>query len=120
MVSDKEYPQRVAFSLITQMLIDYEKTQPNGAWKAIDKDQDSTPDFLATHLSKFQNPKEADKLMKIQKDLDEVKDIMVKNIDDLLQRGMKLDDLMEKSNDLSDTSKHFYKQAKKTNACCKY
>ena len=34
------------------------------------------------------------------------------------QRGEKLDDLVDKSAALSQQSKLFYKQAKKTNSCC--
>ena len=41
-----------------------------------------------------------------------------KTIDGVLERGVKLDQLVDKSNDLSNQSKMFYKQAKKTNACC--
>jgi synaptobrevin family protein YKT6 len=41
-----------------------------------------------------------------------------KTIDSVLERGVKLDNLVERSNDLSAQSKMFYKQAKKTNSCC--
>jgi hypothetical protein len=60
----------------------------------------------------------ADKISKIQKSLDDVKDIMSKNIEDVLKRGETLDSLMEKSADLSTVSVQFYKKAKKTNQCC--
>lgn len=65
----------------------------------------------------YQNPAEADKLIKIQKGLDEVKDIMHKNIEEVLNRGETLDALMDKSEDLSATSLTFYKQSKKQNQC---
>lgn len=39
----------------------------------------------------------------------------------LLERGEKLDDLVERSDQLSSQSKMFYKTAKQTNAgCCNY
>eukprot|EP00918_Siedleckia_nematoides_P067814 GHVU01147601.1.p2 GENE.GHVU01147601.1~~GHVU01147601.1.p2 ORF type:complete len:129 (-),score=20.35 GHVU01147601.1:830-1216(-) len=71
-------------------------------------------------LVKYQNPLEADKLLKVQSDLDEVKDVMLKNIDELLQRGEKLENLMERSEDLSQTSHQFYRTAKKNNQCCSW
>ena len=37
-----------------------------------------------------------------------------------LERGQKIDDLVSKSNDLSGSSKMFYKTAKKQNQCCSY
>lgn len=43
---------------------------------------------------------------------------MHKNIDHMLDRGEKIDVLVAKSNDLSSTSKVFYKQAKKSKRCC--
>jgi len=36
----------------------------------------------------------------------------------MLERGQKLDVLMEKSDELSSQTKTFYKTAKKTNSCC--
>ena len=49
---------------------------------------------------------------------DETTDVLHKTIDNLLERGEKLDSLVERSDDLSKQSKMFYKQARKTNSCC--
>lgn len=72
----------------------------------------------AALFDKFQNPQEADKITKIEKELDEIKDVVMQSMDDLLKRGETLDSLMKKSNDLSATSYQFYKTAKKNNQCC--
>ena len=60
----------------------------------------------------------ADKISAIQKELNETTAVLSKTIDNVLERGEKLDDLVSKSQDLSSQSKVFYKQAKKTNSCC--
>ena len=73
---------------------------------------------LEDYLVKYQDPASADKVTKIQNDLDETTQILHKTIDSVLERGVKLDSLVEKSDDLSRQSKMFYKQAKKTNSCC--
>jgi len=115
--TDHEYPARVAYSLITQLLDDF--VQEHGdSWKT-----QTTPESMAfaqatEYLEKYQNPAEADKVTKIQNDLDETTQILHKTIDSVLERGVKLDNLVDKSNDLSAQSKLFYKQAKKTNSCC--
>ena len=58
--------------------------------------------------------------MKIEKELYDVKEIMQQNMEDILKRGENLDNLMEKSKDLSSVSVNFYKKAKKQNeGCCK-
>ena len=117
MTTDKDYPARVAFVLLGQMLEEF--VQEHGdSWKTI-----TTPEsveFAKAHeyLHKYQDPSEADKVTKIQKDLDETTQILHKTIDSVLERGVKLDNLVEKSNDLSAQSKLFYKSAKKTNSCC--
>jgi len=117
LVSDTEYPQRVAFSLINKVLGAFEK-QSADKWKTADVDQPVEPEFLQAEMKDYQNPAQGDKISKIQKDLDDIKDIMHKNIDEILQRGEKLDDLMEKSQDLSASSKIFYQKAKDQNSCC--
>ena len=40
------------------------------------------------------------KVSALQNQVDEVKDIMIQNIDNVLSRGEKLDDLMQKTEDL--------------------
>merc|ERR1711879_393048 len=70
-------------------------------------------------FAKYQNPAEADKLTKIEKDLDEVKETVMHSMDELLKRGESLDALMQKSKDLSSTSVQFYRTAKKNYQCCK-
>ncbi|KAL8891150.1 MAG: hypothetical protein Q9215_001746 [Flavoplaca cf. flavocitrina] len=56
--------------------------------------------------------------MKIQKELDETKIVLHKTIESVLERGEKIDSLVEKSDGLSAQSKMFYKQAKQQNSCC--
>lgn len=56
--------------------------------------------------------------MKVQQELDETKIVLHKTIENVLQRGEKLDNLVDKSESLTASSKMFYKQAKKTNSCC--
>lgn len=116
-VTDKEYTERVAFSFINKILGDFEKAAKN--WTEIEEDQNTEPKFLMDELVKFQDPGEADKISKITKELDEIKDVMHNNIEAVLKRGENLDSLMDKSEDLSATSVVFYKKAKAQNACCK-
>ncbi len=75
---------------------------------------------LETLFTKYQNPDEVDKLIKIEKDLGETKEILLKSINDLMKRGDQLEDLAQKSNDLSFHSKAFMKSGQDLNKCCKY
>lgn len=117
LVADDEYPQRVAFGFIGKVLNDLSDKYGEGLQ---DQKEDTQLDLpsLEPDFRKYQDPKEADKILQIQKNLDDVKDIMQKNIEEVLKRGETLDSLMMKSNDLSKTSVTFYQTAKKNNQCC--
>ncbi|KAK1430426.1 hypothetical protein QVD17_13140 [Tagetes erecta] len=114
---DDHYPVRSAFSLLNQVLDEYQKNFGD-SWKTVQADSSQPWPYLDEALARFQDPAQADKLLKIQRELDETKIILHKTIDSVLERGEKLDSLVEKSSDLSAASQMFYKQAKKTNQCC--
>lgn len=119
LISDHEYPSRVAHTLITKILDEFAAKVPANSWAMANE---TTVDFpmLPQYLVKYQNPREADALTKIQEDLDETKIILHDTIKAVLERGEKLDDLVAKSDSLSYHSKAFYKTAKKTNSCCSF
>ncbi|KAJ5130016.1 Synaptobrevin [Penicillium bovifimosum] len=73
---------------------------------------------LKEYIIKYQDPGQADSIMKIQQELDETKIVLHKTIESVLERGEKIDSLVQKSDGLSAQSKMFYTQAKKQNSCC--
>ncbi|XP_076653358.1 YKT6 v-SNARE homolog [Halictus rubicundus] len=117
LISDHEYPKRVAHTLITKFMDEFATKYPSSTWETL---TEATTDFpqLNLYLAKYQNPNEADALTKMQNDLDETKIILQNTLEAVLQRGEKLDDLVSKSEGLSAQSKAFYKTARKTNSCC--
>lgn len=116
-LTDKEYPGRVAHDVIGQALKKFAAQCSD--WDSMDKDASVNVPQVAALLKKYQTPAEVDAIMKIQADVDETQAIMVKNIDQLLERHEKLEDLAAKSDDLSLQSKTFMKQSKKMNSCCR-
>jgi synaptobrevin family protein YKT6 len=113
---DKEYPARVAFTLVAKLLEDFDSNFPN--WKKETTNEVYTWPQLDEAIIKYQDPSQADHIMRIQKNLDETKDVLHNTIETVLERGEKLEDLVERSGELSSQSKLFYKQAKRTNSCC--
>lgn len=114
-ITDQEYPVRPAFSLLQKLIDDFVTSVPKASWST-----PSSIDFPAakTYLAKYQDPKNADQIMRVQAELDETKVILHKTIEGVLQRGENLDNLVERSNALSSQSKMFYKTAKSQNSCC--
>lgn len=90
-------------------------SHPRSAW--INNQPQTFPE-LKEYILKYQDPHQADSIMKIQRELDETKIVLHKTIESVLQRGEKIDDLVAKSDGLSSQSKMFYQQAKKQNSCC--
>jgi len=113
---DAEYPPRIAFSLLTKLLEDFELQ--NKEWSKVTVSDSVEWPPLEEQLQKYQDPASADQIMKIQKNLDETRDVLHGTIESVLQRGEKLEDLVERSGELSAQSKLFYKQAKRANSCC--
>lgn len=157
MITDLEYPLRPAFSLLTKILDEHTPllaSLPNqsaapsfgsasanafggnpsqaAAGGLPPAQKGKLEGTLANYLTKYQDPKQADTIMKVQKELDETKVVLVcpcascpsvvkiltsskqhKTIESVLERGEKLDNLVERSNALSAQSKMFYKTAKK-------
>ncbi|KAG6332658.1 hypothetical protein ID866_6434 [Astraeus odoratus] len=114
-ITDQEYPVRPAFSLLTKILEEFSAKVPQSSYS--NPATISFPD-IQTYLTKYQDPRQADAIMRVQQELDETKIVLHKTIESVLQRGEKLDNLVERSNALSMQSKMFYKTAKKQNSCC--
>ncbi|PSS12260.1 hypothetical protein M430DRAFT_52590 [Amorphotheca resinae ATCC 22711] len=115
-ISDHDYPSLVAHQLLSKVVDEFLTQHPRSSWA------DSNPTLafpeLKDYLVKYQDPQQADSIMKIQKELDETKIVLHKTIESVLQRGVKIDELVAKSDGLSAQSKMFYNQAKKQNSCC--
>jgi synaptobrevin family protein YKT6 len=115
-MSDQQYPALVAHQLLSKVVDEFLTNNPRSSWAT------GTPNIqmpeLKDYLQKYQDPSQADSILKIQKELDETKIVLHKTIESVLQRGEKIDDLVAKSDGLSAQSKMFYQQAKKQNSCC--
>ncbi|KAJ9478275.1 Synaptobrevin-like protein [Pseudozyma hubeiensis] len=134
LITDTEYPVRVAFSLLNKSLDEFVIKVPKSQWEtkvnAITTGSATAPPKgepllgvsafpqSVDYVKRYQDPRQADTIMKVQQELDETKIVLHKTIDSVLQRGEDLDKLVEKSGTLSEQSKQFYKVAKKQNSCC--
>jgi hypothetical protein len=76
-VTDQEYPVRPAFSLLSKMLDDFVAKVPQSAFN--NPGAIGFPD-INNYLSKYQDPRHADNIMRVQAELDETKIILVRSI----------------------------------------
>lgn len=74
------------------------------------------PDFskvLASQLTYFNSDPAADNMGRLRGQINEVKDIMVQNIEKVLERGEKIDLLVDKTEALQNSANKFKKSAKR-------
>jgi len=118
-ITSPDYPQRVIHQYLADCLKEFYEAFGNKFMNVYD---DATDQFTwpagQTLFRKYQDPTEMDKLGQINQELEQVKEVMQQNINDLLQRGEAMENLMEKTGDLSAASVHFYKTTKENNQCC--
>jgi synaptobrevin family protein YKT6 len=115
-VTDEEYPSRVAYSLLNKTLDQYNDADPG--WSSATQDKNDECKFLNENLGLFQDPRASDKLCRIQDSLNGITEIMRNNIEQVLLRGENIEVLMQKSEDLSDSATRFRDTAKGSK-CCK-
>ena len=133
LVSDSEYPVRVAYSLLGKVLEEFLIKLPKSIWQAQARQLAASGQipskgegivrmsefpYAQDYLARYQDPRQADTILRVQQELDDTKIVLHNTIDSVLQRGEDLDKLVEKSGSLSQQSKMFYKSARKQNSCC--
>ena len=116
-VSDEEYPLKVAKRVLLGCLNEF-LIKTDGDWMFCKADNMYNIESIYKLLEYCQVPENIDKIYKVQKQLEETKEILYRTLDSLLCRGEKIEDLVKKSDDLSEQSKLFYKESKKMNKCC--
>jgi len=99
-VAEDVFPRRVCFSFLERIKNEFI------ARGSVSKS------FLKAEMEFFSTNPDADKIRKVQTEVDEVKDIMMENIDRILTRGERLEDIDRKTDDLRFQSTQFSKKAK--------
>jgi synaptobrevin family protein YKT6 len=108
-ISDQEYPKLVAQQILSKVCDEFLAKYPRSAFTSAAANSLPYPE-LKDYIVKYQDPGQADSIMKIQKELDETKIVLHKTIESVLERGEKIDSLVAKSDGLSAQSKMFYTQ----------
>ncbi|KAF0982381.1 hypothetical protein FDP41_011311 [Naegleria fowleri] len=121
-VCDAEYPSRVAFSLLYKVLTEFEKKYPKSVYlnspSILQSDYQLQLETINDYLVKYQDPNQADELLKIKTDLEETKTIMNQVLEKMFEREDDLKNLVGMSEDLSMSSRAFYTAAQGENGGC--
>jgi synaptobrevin homolog YKT6 len=112
-ITDGDYPPLVAHQILSKVVDEFLAKYPRTAFSDRNLQDNACPlPQLKEYILKYQDPSQADSIMKIQKELDETKIVLHKTIESVLERGEKIDSLVAKSDGLSQQSKMFYSQVR--------
>jgi synaptobrevin family protein YKT6 len=123
-LSTYEYPHRVAHDLITivfERFCDtnyYRTNSTRFASQTRDLDFKGFDSTMNELLEQYRAPEKVDNILMIHNELEETKGIILNSLDKLLDRGDRLDDLLDRTSDLSFATKQFAKRADDLNKCC--
>jgi vesicle-associated membrane protein 7 len=113
-ITDDDFERARAFAFLADIKNRFEQTY------GLTRIRDALPyamnsDFanlLASEMKRYSESRDLDKVSKVQGQLDELKDIMVKNIDNIASRGERLELLVNKAENLNTTSVLFRKSSR--------
>eukprot|EP01065_Artemidia_motanka_P035676 TRINITY_DN43573_c0_g1_i1.p1 TRINITY_DN43573_c0_g1~~TRINITY_DN43573_c0_g1_i1.p1 ORF type:complete len:220 (+),score=75.18 TRINITY_DN43573_c0_g1_i1:61-720(+) len=112
-ITNKEETLRLPFSLLDKMKDEFKKEfSEGGRYPDIDSLSAARCRQFNKKMSQLCNSQN-DKIDAITADMEELKDIMVENCEQLLQRGEKIDTLIDRATELEGESKSFKTGAKK-------
>jgi vesicle transport protein SEC22 len=121
-LADKAYPKRLAFLFLEEISKDFEnelRRDHGDNWQrhvetvARQYAFITFDNIIQKKRREYRDPASSANVRKLTEDLQTIQTVMRKTIDDVLDRGNKLDDVAEISKSLSDESKRYKWSAKK-------
>jgi len=111
-IAKRLYPRRLVFSFLEEIRKRFLSSYGDQVHSAgpLQMQHEFRP-VLQQQMEHFSNEAEADKLAKVQQQVDEVTSVMRSNIDEALNRGERLDVLVDKAEDLRGGASQFQKSS---------
>ena len=110
-LSDRDLQLRIAFSFLNDVMQEFTTAYGDRIKTAQAYSMADFSSTLQRLMAKWNDPN-ADVTTRVQQKLDNVKGVMIDNIDKILERGEKLDIIVDKSEALADTADLFKSDAK--------
>ncbi|ORC83414.1 vesicle-associated membrane protein (VAMP) [Trypanosoma theileri] len=117
-ISGSDYKSRTVFGFLMQIRDSF-KSQFAGSANRYPRSSDITPAVcskfcttLATSTRTFNENPQADKIGKINDQIDNTKQIMLENLDRLIDRGERIENLCDKTEQLRDEAQFFHSSAR--------
>lgn len=113
-VADEAYGRQIPFAFLERVRDEFEEKYAEKARTAPAHSLDRTFGLrLKSHMEYcMAHPEEISKIAAVQKKVNEVKDVMVENIERVLERGEKIDLLVDRTDDLRNQAEAFQKKGR--------
>ncbi|EFJ39880.1 hypothetical protein VOLCADRAFT_70298 [Volvox carteri f. nagariensis] len=113
-VADEAYGRQIPFAFLERVRDEFESRYADKARTAAAHSMDRTfGPRLKTHMEYcMEHPEEISKIAAVQKKVNEVKDVMVENIEKVLERGEKIELLVDKTDDLRNQVRDFQRKGR--------
>ncbi|OII75303.1 SNARE protein [Cryptosporidium ubiquitum] len=115
MICDSDFPTRIAFSSIFEAYIHIRDQNQQEIFST--EENKKMYKAINTILNKYK-PLISDAIIESQIKIDKAREAINVSLKSFLDRGENLDELIQKSNDLSESSKKLFKMSKKTKRPC--
>lgn len=113
-MADQDLQRRVAFAFLLNIKNRWRNVFQNRGQNAMAYGMNEAfSQTLAKQMDYYSNDPNADSMNRVKGEIDEVKGIMTRNIEGLLERGEKIDLLVDKTDNLSHHAFKFQKKATK-------
>lgn len=118
LATSESYPRRAKLNLSNELIIGIYNILIKNRGIVNNNDKLNINNEIKGFIAKYHNPKNVDQIAEIRSTLEETKGNLSENIEKILARGEQIDELVQKSSDLSTSSKMFYKKTKNLNKRC--
>ncbi|CAG9460138.1 unnamed protein product [Pedinophyceae sp. YPF-701] len=112
-VADQEYGRQIPFAFLERAKSDFQTRYGDADGVPADRIRKEFSPKLKEHMNWcMMNPEEIDKVAAVQKKVDEVRNVMVDNIEKVLERGERIEELVDKTDNLRYQADRFQKQSR--------
>ncbi|OMJ86971.1 hypothetical protein SteCoe_11365 [Stentor coeruleus] len=114
--TDMDYPKRISYALCVRAAEHFE-AKYSSRWRNAAKDSDVGFKELKNIVKEFENPSNHDAVARAIEATTSATEVVTQTLNKIIIRGETLQDIVEKSEELSLRAKIFYKETKKKKCC---
>ena len=115
--TDKDYPRRLAYKMLEEIQFEFKKAVGE-SWKNMKQDDKIKVVKMEEVFHKYKDATKIDALTIANMKVEKVQGVLIDNMKQLLERQESLDAMVQKSEDLTQKTKIFYKNTDKMNSKC--